>query len=264
VIAGLTAQAFNAVGTATEGSPGWVNVAGHMAVGCASSAASGGGCRSGAVSAGIADLPSAYFGGYTTDNIVYGTMESSFVGGISSVAVGGKFWDGARNGAFGYLFNECAHTRACSGFGGYVVGYNSQDDAALAALQTANPKSVADNLEYGGLIDRNSSGGYEFTGPIRGGDAGVNPADAPIPSGTTLVGDYHTHGDYSLVDSAGRAVRTSDPARDAYNSDNFSSQDLRGISGDAVGHPGYKGYLGTPSGKFKVFDPATGQVSTFP
>ena len=118
--------------------------------------------------------------------------------------------------------------------------------------------------EYGGLIYRTPSGEYNFSGSVKGGDAGVNPSNAPIPKDATLVGDYHIRGDYSLIDTSGRAVRTSDPKRDAYNSDNFSSTDIAGITSDAAAHPGYKGYLGTPSGNYKVLDPETGNVKSFP
>jgi len=141
--------------------------------------------------------------------------------------------------------------------------YASRDDAARAALDEANPQSIDDNLEYGGLIYRdNATGKYGYSGPIRGTDQGVNPSDAPIPPGTELVGDYHTHADYSTYDSAtGKAVRTNDPAKDEFNSDNFSQGDFDGIDADSAGKSGYKGYLGTPSGDYKVYDPGTKTTS---
>ena len=53
-----------------------------------------------------------------------------------------------------------------------------------------------------------------------------------------------------------------DPFKDDFNSDNFSAGDFMGIRADSRGISGYKGYLGTPSGEFKIFDPETGKVST--
>jgi hypothetical protein len=140
--------------------------------------------------------------------------------------------------------------------------YRTQDHAAKAAFKKVNPLSINDNLEYGGLIFRdNRSGRYGFTGPIKGSDQGVNPHAAQAPHNSSLVGDYHTHGDYSLYESAtGKTIRTSDLVRDAFNSDNFSPQDISGISADGKGIPGYKGYLGTPSGIFKVYDPSKRSV----
>ena len=137
--------------------------------------------------------------------------------------------------------------------------YATQDEAALAALQAANPQSIHNNREYSGLIYRGPDGQYYFTGPAQGSATGANPAaDAPAPAGVTVVGDYHTHGDYSVQDASGNAVRTSDPARDDYNSDNFSTTDRNGIAADGAGTPGYAGYLGTPSGTFRRYDAATG------
>lgn len=78
-----------------------------------------------------------------------------------------------------------------------------------------------------------------------------------------MVGEFHTHADYSVVDrNTGSAIRTGDPRRDDFNSDNFSSTDLKGIKGMSSGIQGYKGYLGTPSGTFKVYDPSTGAIGT--
>ncbi len=137
--------------------------------------------------------------------------------------------------------------------------------AARAALNIANPQSVRDNLEYGGNIYQDVHGQYWFTGPGRGTDQGFTPSSTPIPPGTQPAGDYHCHGDYSTVEpGTGRAIRTSDPARDDFNSDNFSATDRSGITSDAAGHPGYKGYLGTPGGNFKAYDPSTGSTDPLP
>jgi hypothetical protein len=156
-------------------------------------------------------------------------------------------------------YKEFPSTAAKTAVASRAAGFETQDVAALAALRQANPDSIRDNLEYGGLIYRdNATGKYGYTGPLKGTDQGANPWAAPNPPNTTAVGDYHTHGDYSTSDpTTGRAIRTSDPLQDDFNSDNFSRQDYQGIASDASTRPNYKGYLGTPSGTFKVFDPAT-------
>ncbi len=141
--------------------------------------------------------------------------------------------------------------------------YDTQDAAARAALQNANPQSINANREYAGLVYRGSDGKYYYTGPVQGSDQGANPRNAPAPAGSTVVGDYHTHGDYSTADPhTGAAVRTSDPAHDDFNSDHFSTTDKHGIASDGSGVPGYAGYLGTPSGTFRRYDPATGSDTT--
>lgn len=80
----------------------------------------------------------------------------------------------------------------------------------------------------------------------------------PVPEGTTRVGDYHTHGDYSVLDPVTReVVRTSDPERDDFNSDYFSSGDRASQDARTGLYPGMRFYLGTPlaSGALKWFDP---------
>ena len=137
--------------------------------------------------------------------------------------------------------------------------FATPDDAAKAALSTANPQSIKDNLEYSGQIYQGSDGQYYYSGPAQGTDQGANPyRDAPPPSGSSVVANYHTHADYSTADPAtGAAIRTSDPNRDDFNSDNFSTQDKKVFT-----NKGHTGYLGTPGGTNKKFDPATGTETT--
>ena len=133
--------------------------------------------------------------------------------------------------------------------------FATSDDAARAALKAANPQSIKDNREYAGLIYRGTDGKYYFTGPVQGTDQGANPKKAPAPSGTQVVGDYHTHGPYATQDPVtGAAVPTNDPSKDVFNADNFSTQDK--VDNKKQGYPGY---LGTPSGTFRKYDPATGK-----
>ena len=145
--------------------------------------------------------------------------------------------------------------------GNFTVGnatLTAQDAKAVEALNVANPLSIRDNLEYGGFIYRNPDGTYDYTTPIKGADQAFNPSSALhlVPLGSQIVGDYHTHGDYSVKHPAtGAAIRTSNPALDSFNSDNFSPTDRSGIAADAAGNASYRGYLGTPSGTFRAFDP---------
>ena len=139
--------------------------------------------------------------------------------------------------------------------------FATADAAAIAILDRANPLSIRDNVEYGGLIYKDSEGHYWSTAPAKGDGDSFDPTSVSIPAGTTLVGDYHTHADYSLSGPNG-PIRTSDPQQDDYNSDNFSQTDLRGIRMDANGKDEYTGYLGTPSGDYKRFDPSSGSVTT--
>jgi RHS repeat-associated protein len=119
-IAGATAVAFYAVGGFTGHTPEFgtleyvENIAGHAAVGCLISVASGGACGSGAVAGavGAAVAPIASQAG-----LVGGTAISGVAGGLASVAVGGKFANGAVTAAFGYLSNTCGADPGHCGLG---------------------------------------------------------------------------------------------------------------------------------------------------
>ena len=139
------------------------------------------------------------------------------------------------------------------------TGYDTQDKAAGGALRNSNGASIKNNKEYAGLVYKGKDGRYYFTGPVGGGDQGSSPHAAKAPRGSSVVGDYHTHGDYSVLGPNGEAIRTHDPHRDDFNSDHFSGQDDATTAVDARGKPGYRSYLGTPSGKFLVYNPSTGQ-----
>jgi len=142
------------------------------------------------------------------------------------------------------------------------VKYKTRDEAAFAALAKYNPLSIRDNKEYGGLIYKNADGTYGFTPPVIGDYNGVKLRDIKLPQGAVGVADYHTHGDYS--DSDGNRT-TKD--LDRHDSDNFSTPDREGnttlwkIDRDyakTLGTPQMDwnvGYLGTPSGVFKKYNP---------
>ena len=137
--------------------------------------------------------------------------------------------------------------------------YNTPDAAAFDTLSRGNRNSIQSNLEFGGLIYQDPANGrFAATSPISGTGTSFDPSAVSTPHGTKTVGDYHTHGDYSIENAKGDLERTTHPAQDHFNSDRFSQTDFDGIRFDAQGKPGYAGYLGTPSGEFRRFDPATG------
>jgi hypothetical protein len=116
LIAGVTAFAFQGVGDITKhGTLDFLsethieNIAGHALVGCASAAASGGKCGAGALSGAAGSFDGPLLAGLNPDAKLVAT---SVVGGLASVAGGGKFANGAVTAAFGYLFNEMAHCAA--------------------------------------------------------------------------------------------------------------------------------------------------------
>ncbi|MJQ01504.1 type IV secretion protein Rhs, partial [Salmonella enterica subsp. enterica] len=125
--------------------------------------------------------------------------------------------------------------KSCSGF-------SSADDAARSALSKYNPMSIFKNREYGGIIFRAKDGSYGYTrGRLGTGRTAPTFKDSAggLPKGSTPVGQYHTHGDYS--DSG---FNRTNKAGDYHNSDQFSSKDIF-IHNQANGsYPGYTDALG--------------------
>jgi RHS repeat-associated protein len=133
-IAGATAAAFFQVGDWTGAFDGTLtpfgghgplafgsdahlfNTLGHAAVGCLSAVASGGRCESGAAAAGIGAFAgpaiNTAFPNAANDNGQYAGAVAAhgLVGGLASVAGGGKFENGAVTAAFGYMYNQAAHS----------------------------------------------------------------------------------------------------------------------------------------------------------
>ena len=100
-----------------------------------------------------------------------------------------------------------------------------------------------------------SKGGkFYATIPVAGTGRTFKPILAlpQVPSGAKIVGDYHTHGDYSIEGKKGSVIRTSDPLRDSFSSDEFSKEDIRISDLARLKYPCHRSYLGTPSGQFKV------------
>jgi uncharacterized Zn-binding protein involved in type VI secretion len=114
--------------------------------------------------------------------------------------------------------------------------FATAEAAAIFALQLANPGSVADNLEYGGWISQNSDGTFTYGPIVQGEPAGLTPPS----KGPNDVADFHTHAAF-------------DPL---YDNENFSDDDK-----DTNRTDGVVGYLATPSGAIKKFDPAAPAAS---
>jgi RHS repeat-associated protein len=120
LIAGVTATAFAELGgyvAQMQAGSEWTKpfaVLAHAAVGCASTAASGGNCGRGALAAGISEA--AYQTGYVESpakslaswGTFRGAAEAGLIGGVAAKITGGKFDDGFTVSAAGYLFNAAA------------------------------------------------------------------------------------------------------------------------------------------------------------
>jgi RHS repeat-associated protein len=170
LIAGATALAFNRVAGVTGDNPPFgtpeffENVAGHAAVGCLSAVASGGQCGPGALSGAVPAAAAPLVGDIVNKapdsftRTIEGSAASGVLGGLASVAGGGKFADGAVTGAFGYLFNsgagnlskDLAASRACDAQ--CVAQGNASEQALVVGLASGLaflPFAVIDTLVTG-------------------------------------------------------------------------------------------------------------------
>lgn len=122
-------------------------------------------------------------------------------------------------------------------------GFRTPGDAARHALARANPLSIRDNKEYGGLIYRRHHrvrrDTYAYTGPRKGVTGGFDNGDPhirpPSEPRVQFVGAYHTHGANSARDpSTGEIFRTDVPQPGL---DRWSPADLERQISEARGLP---------------------------
>jgi hypothetical protein len=121
--------------------------------------------------------------------------------------------------------------------------FAGQNEAAFKVLNGINPRSVAENREYGGYVYRNADGSFANTNPVKGTVNSVTlpPISQVVPSSARVRASYHTH--------AGPDPR--------YDNENFSLTDL-----SANDFFGIDGYLGTPGGLFKFHDLSANTITT--
>jgi RHS repeat-associated protein len=163
-----------------------------------------------------------------------------------------------------YCLNNPVNCNDPSGFRPGIDSYPTMDLAAAVALYEANPQSITQKAEYSGSIYQvNGEQGYRYTNPEQGEDTSsrfVFP-----PSGSTLMGLYHTHGNYinGLFDKYGVDRNT-----------HFSIEDKNGNSGGDIPFAeslGKSSYMMDPFYKLHKYDPnsslktklgRTGQILT--
>ena len=214
-----------------------------------------------------AGLGAALGGRIKTGNAYANVAIAAVIGGTISKLTGGKFANGAQTWAFSAaMAQDWSGARARQkGSGNDVattenIELTEQDKKAIEALDNINAKSIKDNKEYGGYIYK-LDGEYSYTVQNDGTGASLSLDASLVPDGAIIVGDYHTHGDYSSYNyETNTVIGTGNKATDVFNSDNFSTGkggDILGIRASAPAGGIYRGYLGTPSGVYKAYNPYT-------
>jgi hypothetical protein len=143
-----TAYAFDAAGTAAQGSEyGVGHYASHAAVGCVSSVAGGGQCGAGALSA-VAGLAGTQIGGAIGAGMGGRFASAVIAGGIGSRLAGGSFMDGAQTAAYGYLFNAMRHGTWADKYESLISSYeksNPLETQMFKELLVSIPANVVGN-----------------------------------------------------------------------------------------------------------------------
>jgi hypothetical protein len=152
------------------------------------------------------------------------------------------------------------------------MDFSNADAAAIAVLRSINPRSIIENFEYCGLIYRIGNR-YNYTIPRRGAQerdrSNASLDGIRLPFGAVEMGNYHTHGDYTVIgpwdpsvgyhrDRRARSPQELFPEATPFGTrmlpgDHFSSADIITANARAQGIPGYRAYLGTPSGVLYVY-----------
>jgi hypothetical protein len=115
-------------------------------------------------------------------------------------------------------------------------------EAAIDFGKFYNAKSIQKGQEYGSVIYKvveNDQTYYSYTVAKGGGNDGVTTSKSP--DGTTSVADIHSHGKYEK----------------GYFNNDFSIKDK--ADNDKTG---LVGYVTTPDGSLKKYDPSTSAVNT--
>lgn len=128
--------------------------------------------------------------------------------------------------AFALPNPSAAHDR------GDLVG--ALDRFAAAHFDRIQPRSIADGIEYCGLLGIDMSGNLAATPPLRGEADSCRPVDKP--PGFEVLASYHTHGAYD------RDADTEVPSLD----------DLRSDIDEGI-----DGYIATPGGRLWLNDAET-------
>jgi hypothetical protein len=203
LIAATSALAFNAVGDLTLG-PGHPtasfgssqhlsNIAGHAAVGCVMAVASGGKCGQGAASGAIGAAGSPVIATYLPDfktdpaQFVAGAAISAGLGGLASVASGGKFVTGAETAAFGYLFNATQVSVGLSNTIAVMFGVGSSVSVGLSIPDSWSSLSEYQVFGTGQVQVMRGNGAYIG---INGFGGGYGSSNGPLSPLSTDSGRY--------------------------------------------------------------------------
>ncbi|MES2481619.1 MAG: RHS repeat-associated core domain-containing protein, partial [Pseudomonadota bacterium] len=174
---------FFGVGEFVPGAAGgFGKVLAHSAAGCISAAAGGGHCKAGAMAAGFAEFAGPAIG--DLGSVAANVTKSAVLGGVGSSIGGGRFEDGAVTGAFGYLFNECAHGN-CWGRPETLDNHFVRHGGSFGATSAEEYAKQAQHFRERGLNNPATEFRIDKDGTLRIYDRATNTFGSYNPDGST-------------------------------------------------------------------------------
>ena len=181
-----------------------------------------------------------------------------------------------QNNLYAYVGNDPINGRDPTGLFDIGDRFKTALEAARDAIKSRTAQARKDRTEIGGRIKTDENGKYYATESKNERTLTSNKLDPVAPDDR---GDWHIHlsilkvGDKLMLSptwEGGCSFNTScgEDFSASIKNGKFTG-DIAGSIADNIalqskGITGYKSYLGTPSGKIKIFDPSTGKVSIAP
>ena len=132
--------------------------------------------------------------------------------------------------------------------------FSNMEDAAKNFATFYNDNSIRANKEYRSTIYqvKNADGIIQYSYTIASiGEAKESDYSKPVPSGTTPVGDIHTHSKYSRV--------TDNQFSGSHESPSENQSEIEDDMG-VFNQNKLIGYVVTPNGSLQMYDPKTGEI----
>jgi len=181
-----------------------------------------------------------------------------------------------QNNLYAYVGNDPINGRDPTGLFDIGDRFNTALEAARDAIKSRAAQARKDRTEIGGRIKKDEDGKYYATESKNERTLTSNKLDPVAPDDR---GDWHIHlsilkvgdklmlsptweGGCSFNTSCGEDFSAS--IKDGKFTGDIAESIDDNITLQSKGITGYKSYLGTPSGRIKIFDPSTGKVSTAP
>jgi len=201
-------------------------------VGCAGSAISGGKCSAGASAAGV----TAFVGQFLpTGNNVLALVANSTLGGLASVAGGGKFANGAVLGAFAYLFGPQALGSQQNSDVRYVMAYGMDPDNLFNPDSGAGIQHSIQNCLPCAVVEGAIGLAVSFGPPLGGLLASFGaPSVVTIADAVATLPAGMTRAEFGALAGFGRSLAASSSASTVASAETVANLKAAGVTAESI------------------------------